>query len=183
MANCVVLQAQVAGDEEPRRSTSRAPSFKAFRHPAVAYLSRLRDPRPDIGPGSKNDDPDGNKKRGILNNLLGGIAERTGSGGHSIQSSMMSETQMSLASLESMMSGRQPKASRLVNFLSHEKYWGQKDLIAWSRRLTWKTWWRWLTILEPHMGASSFWKIPKAWKMISICVAFSSMPRPTWNIN
>ena len=93
-------------EEEPTgpRSTSRATSFKAFKHPAVAYLSRLRDPRPDGG-------DDGGRKRGLMN-ILGGIPER-GKSGNSLQSSMMSETQMSLASLESMMSGR-PGISHMV---------------------------------------------------------------------
>ena len=94
-------------EEQGKRSTSRASSFKAFKHPAVAYLSRLRDPRPESGPGSSGDD--GGKRRGaFLNNLLPGIPEKRRSG-NSLQSSMMSETQMSLASLESMMSGRHPK--------------------------------------------------------------------------
>lgn len=101
---------------EDQRSVSKVPSFKAFKHPAVAYLSRLRDPRPDAGPGSRGEDPEGAKKHGVLLNILGGRPERRISG-QSLQSSMMSETQMSLASLESMMSGRGNRPSRMVSFL------------------------------------------------------------------
>lgn len=97
--------------EEGRRvSTDRPPSFR-LRHPAVAYLSKLRSGRAEPHSDAATDgQPRGpSKRRKTLHFISGGLLGDAGpkhrpSGCGSVQSSMMSETQKSLASLESMMS-------------------------------------------------------------------------------
>lgn len=96
-------------------SMDRPPSFR-LRHPAVAYLSKLRSGRSEGsgGPTTDGHSRGPSKRRKTLHFMTGGLLGEAGpkerpSGCGSIQSSMMSETQRSLASLESMMSS----ASRL----------------------------------------------------------------------
>lgn len=95
-------------------------SFK-LQHPVVAYLSHLREPRSRAEDGGKSSGP--KRRPSLLPRGLLGRSERRGSHGASIQSSMMSETQRSLASLESMISGtsRQVRGlvSRRASFLWH----------------------------------------------------------------
>lgn len=99
------------------------PTTFKLRHPAVAYLSRLRSGRSE-GP-SKGLEGGGqgmgfSKRRKTLHFMTGGLLGEGGekqrlSGCGSIESSMVSETQRSLASLESMMSApsRQMRGSKM----------------------------------------------------------------------
>ena len=104
-----------------RNLNDRPPSFR-LRHPAVAYLSKLRSGRSEATgkplEGGQFRGP--TKRRKTLNFMTGGLLGESGgkqrrSGCGSVQSSMMSETQRSLASLESMMSSpsRQCRSSHL----------------------------------------------------------------------
>lgn len=87
-------------------------SFK-LQHPAVAYLSSLREGKLRGGGDSARATSSmggPQKRRNTLSllpgTLLGRAERRISGGGGSIQSSMVSETQRSLASLESLISGK-----------------------------------------------------------------------------
>ena len=123
----------------PRSSLeSQPPTFK-LRHPAVAYLSKLRSGRSEgRGKGSEGANALGPTKRQktlhfMTGGLLGEVSQKQRpSGCGTIESSMVSETQRSLASLESMMSApsRQMKGSQMHGLvMPYDGNTPQKDLV------------------------------------------------------
>lgn len=101
-----------AADIETGRVRPQASDRCVLQHPAVASLARegLAAKAASEGEGPR-------KRRSTFafmpGNLLGLVDRKPSGGGASVQSSLLSETQRSLASLESMMSGpaRLPKGS------------------------------------------------------------------------